>query len=98
MVEHPPGVELHLQGLARPLGVPDHPGLAVAAHRLDRLAHRDVDREVLVRLRDHLEQALIGAREPDVAVEQIEEPPGVEQAVQREVQLGGLRVTRDQSP
>ena len=84
MGEHLVGVQLHLHRLARPLRVPDHPGPPVAAHRLDRLAHRLGDREVLVRLRDPLDHAVSVAGERHVAEQQVKEPVVPEHAVQQE--------------
>ena len=52
----PGGVELHLHGLARALGVPDDAGLAVALDREHSAGHSLGDSEVLVRLRDALRQ------------------------------------------
>jgi hypothetical protein len=50
VLEHLVGVQLHFHRLAGPLGVPDHSGLAVAAHRFDGFSDRLGHREVLVRL------------------------------------------------
>ena len=68
------GVQLHFHGLAGALSVPDDAGPAVAADRLDGLAHRLGDREVLVRLGEALEQGAVGARERHVAADQVQEP------------------------
>ena len=68
------GVEFHLHGLARALGVPDDAGLAVALDGGDSRSDGFGDGEVLVRLGDPLRVPLGTGIEGDEVPLQLQEP------------------------
>ncbi len=95
MAHHPVGVQLHLHGLARALGVPDDARLAVALHGLDGATHRLGHGEVLVGLGDPLLETFRPLVECREVAQQLKEPLEVEDPVDEELQPGAqVAVTR----
>ena len=81
------GVELHLHRLARALGVPHHPGLAVGFGGRHCGPDGLGDREVLVRLGDSFDEPVTARVERHEVALQLQEPFGVAHAVDQVLQF-----------